>query len=108
MSKRFYLTESEKEEIRKFYNISEDEKKDDRKFCHAGNTKSLEEIMGDDEDDDYIEGVRLRKNGVRGLVDKLELLKDIWLNTSNHRNEWLVNKCTFGCFSVERYALTIP
>lgn len=80
MSKRFYLTESEKEEIRKFYNISEDEKKDDRKFCHAGNTKSLEEIMGDDEDDDYIEGVRLRKNGVRGLVDKLELLKTLRLH----------------------------
>ena len=80
MSKRFFLTENEKNQIRKFYNISEDEKKEDRKFCHAGNTKSLDEIMGDDEDEDYIEGVKLRKNGVRGLVDKLELLKTLRLH----------------------------
>lgn len=80
MGKRFFLTEEEKRQIRKFYQINEDEAKEDRKFCHAGNTKSLEEIMGDDEGDDYIEGVKLRKNGVRGMVDKLELLKTLRLH----------------------------
>lgn len=80
MSKRFFLTEEEKKKIQGLYNIIEDENKEERKFCHAGNTKSLDEIMGDDEDDDYIEGVKLRKNGVRGLVDKLELLKTLRLH----------------------------
>lgn len=80
MSKRFFLTEDERKEIQSLYQISEDEQKEERKFCHAGNTKSLDEIMGDDEDDDYIEGVKLRKNGVRGLVDKLELLKTLRLH----------------------------
>lgn len=80
MSKKFFITEEEKKEIRKFYQINEDKNEEDRKFCHAGNTKSLEEIMGDDEDEDYIEGVRLRKNGVRGMVDKLELLKTLRLH----------------------------
>lgn len=80
MSKKFQLTEEERKEIRKYYNLSEDEQKEDRKFCHAGNTKSLEEIMGDDEDDDYIEGVKLRKNGIRGMVDRLELMKTLRLH----------------------------
>jgi len=80
MGKRFQLTEEEKKEIKKFYNLSEDEKKEDRKFCHAGNTKSLEEIAGDDEDEDYIEGVKLRKNGIKSIVDRLELLKTLRLH----------------------------
>lgn len=77
MGKKFILTEEEKQRIRGIY---EAEKNDDRKFCHAGNTKSLEEIVGDEDGDDYIEGVKLRKNGVRGLVDKLELLKTLRLH----------------------------
>ena len=53
---------------------------DDRKFCHGGNVKSLEEIVGDDESEDYIEGVQIRPNGVNGLVDKMELLKTLRLH----------------------------
>jgi len=80
MGKKFILTEEERQRIKQFYQVNESEKSEDRKFCHAGNTKSLEEIMGDDEDDDYIEGVKLRKNGIRGMVDKLELLKTLRLH----------------------------
>jgi len=74
MGKRFEITESEKESIKKLY-LTEQPKKDDRKFCHSGNVKSLEEIMGDDDNEDYIDGVNLRKNGVNGIIDRLELLK---------------------------------
>ena len=42
--------------------------------------RSLEEIVGDDEAEDYIEGVQIRPNGVKGLVDKLELLKTLRLH----------------------------
>lgn len=79
MGKRFELTESEKKEIQKLY-LLEDSKNEDRKFCHAGNTKSLEEIVGDDEIEDYIEGVQLRKKGVNSLADRIELLKTIRLH----------------------------
>jgi hypothetical protein len=75
MGKRFEITESEKQLIQKMYLVEQPEKKDDKKFCHGGNVRSLEEIMGDDETEDYIDGVQLRKNGVNGLVDRLELLK---------------------------------
>jgi N-methylhydantoinase B/oxoprolinase/acetone carboxylase alpha subunit len=75
MSKRFTITEEEKIKIRKLYLIEDSEKKDDRKFCHSGNVKSLEEVVGDDDAEDYVSGIKLRKRGVNGLVDKLELLK---------------------------------
>lgn len=77
MSKRFTLTEDEKKEIRNFYFNEQTETKEDRKFCHAGNTKSLDEIMGDDDTEDYIEDVKIRKNGVKGLTDRLELMKTL-------------------------------
>jgi hypothetical protein len=81
MGKRFQLTESDKEQIKKLYLIEQSEtKEDDRKFCHGGNVKSLEEIVGDDTAEDYIEGVQIRPNGVNGLVDKLELLKTLRLH----------------------------
>jgi hypothetical protein len=80
MSKRFVLTEEEKESIKKLYMIEQSEKKDDRKFCHGGNVKSLEDIVGTDEVEDYIEGVQLRKNGINGLTDRLELLKTLRLH----------------------------
>ena len=80
MSKRFVLTEDERNSIKKMYMIEQSEQKDDRKFCHGGNVKSLEEIMGDDELEDYIEGVQLRRNGVNGLTDRLELLKTLRLH----------------------------
>ena len=80
MSKRFVLTEQEKESIKKLYMIEQSEQKDDRKFCHGGNVKTLEDIVGSDELEDYIEGVQLRKNGVNGLTDRLELLKTLRLH----------------------------
>jgi hypothetical protein len=81
MGNRFQLTESDKEQIKKLYLIEQSEtKEDDRKFCHGGNVKSLEEIVGDDEAEDYIEGVQIRPKGVNGLVDKLELLKTLRLH----------------------------
>ena len=80
MGKRFKLTESERESIKKLYLIEDSEKTEDRKFCHGGNTKSLDEIAGDDELEDYIEGIKLRKNGLNGMVDRLELLKTLRLH----------------------------
>jgi hypothetical protein len=77
MSKRFVLTEEEKESIKKLYMIEQSEEKEERKFCHGGNVKTLEEIVGTDELEDYIEGVQLRKNGVGGLTDRIELLKTL-------------------------------
>jgi hypothetical protein len=80
MSKRFVLTEEEKDSIKKLYMIEQSEEKEDRKFCHGGNVKTLEDIVGSDELEDYIEGVQLRKNGVNGLTDRLELLKTLRLH----------------------------
>lgn len=80
MSKRFQLTEDERVSIKKLYLIEQSENTDDKKFCHGGNVKSLEEIVGDDDAEDYIEGVQLRKNGINSLVDKLELLKTLRLH----------------------------
>jgi len=80
MSKRFQITETDREQIKKLYVFEQSVKKDDRKFCHSGNVKSLEEIVGDDEPEDYIDGVKIRKSGVNGLVDKLELLKTLRLH----------------------------
>lgn len=79
MSKKFILSEEEKLSIRKMY-LSEESEMEGKKFCHSGNVKTLEEIMGDDESGDYIEGVSLRKNGVRGLADRLELMKTLRLH----------------------------
>lgn len=79
MGKRFQLTESERQSIKKLY-LEREEQKEDRKFCHAGNTKSLDEIAGDDELEDYIEGVSLRKNGINALTDRIELLKTLRLH----------------------------
>ena len=80
MSKRFVLSEEEKDSIKKLYMIEQSEENSDRKFCHGGNVKSLEDIVGTDELEDYIEGVQIRPNGVNGLVDKLELLKTLRLH----------------------------
>jgi hypothetical protein len=76
MGTKFQLTEEDRENIKKLYLIEQPEvKQDDRKFCHGGNVKTLEDIMGNDEPEDYIEGVKIRKDGVGGLIDALELLK---------------------------------
>jgi len=80
MAIKFQITEEEKKEIRKNYFFEQSENKGDRKFCHSGNVKSLEEIVGGDDADDYIEGVKLRKGGVNGLTDRIELLKTLRLH----------------------------
>jgi hypothetical protein len=80
MSKRFQITETEIESIKKLYLIEQSEEKENKKFCHGGNVKTLEEIVGDDDAEDYIDGVQLRKNGVNGMVDRLELLKTLRLH----------------------------
>ena len=80
MKNRFILTETEREEIRKKYFFEQKSSADERKFCHKGNTKTLEEVMGDDEPEEYISGVKIRKNGINGLADHLELLKTIRLH----------------------------
>ena len=80
MSKKFIILEEEKELIRKMY-LSEEKPEGDRKFCHSGNVKYLEEIVGDDDEgEEYIQGVKLRKTGVKGLTDRLELLKTLRLH----------------------------
>lgn len=79
MKRSFFLTEEEKKSIRAKYLIEEPEK-EERTFCHSGNVKTLDEIMGDDEQNDYIEGIVLRNNGVRGLCDRIELLKTLRLH----------------------------
>ena len=79
MGKRLVILQEEKDIIRKMY-FTEETKENDRKFCHSGNVKSLEEIVGDDEGSDYIEGVKLRGAGVNGLTDRLELLKTLRLH----------------------------
>jgi hypothetical protein len=80
-SRRFTITESEKKTIKKLYMIEQSEEKNDRKFCHSGNVKNLEDIVGNDDMEDYIEGVSIRKNGINGLVDRLELLKTLRLHS---------------------------
>ena len=80
MNKRFQLTENERDSIKKLYLIEQSENTEDKKFCHGGNVRTLEEIMGDDDTEDYIDGVTIRKNGIHSLVDKLELLKTLRLH----------------------------
>ena len=81
MGKRFEISESEVNEIKKMYLIEQSEdKSENRKFCHGGNVKELAEIIGDEEVEDYIDGVQLRTNGLGGLVDRLELLKTLRLH----------------------------
>lgn len=76
MNRRFIITEEEKKSIRGQYFFEQsDSSREEKRFCHKGNTKNLDEIVGDDEAEDYIEGVQLRKSGIKGLTDVLELLK---------------------------------
>lgn len=77
MGKRFTVTNEEKSSILKMYLLEDSENKNDKKFCHSGNVKTLEEIVGEDESQDYVQGIKIRKNGINSLVDKLELLKVI-------------------------------
>lgn len=75
MNRRFIISEEEKKSIRQKYFFEQSTKSEEKRFCHKGNTKSLEEIIGPGEAEDYIEGIQLRPSGVNGLTDVLELLK---------------------------------
>jgi hypothetical protein len=87
MGKKFFLTEDEKMSIRSLYQLNEqeyeevevdDDGEEKKMFCNAENTKSLDDIYGDDELHDEMKGIVLvKKNGVKGLADKLEALKSI-------------------------------
>lgn len=87
MGKRFFLTEDERKSIRVLYNIAEqeyeevevgDNGEEKKVFCNAENTKRLNDIFGDDEmHDDLKTIVLVKKNGVKGLADKLEALKSL-------------------------------
>lgn len=79
MSIKFSISEEDKKRIKGLY-LTEEEQSEKKKFCHSGNVKTLEEIIGDDEPCDYIEGVQLRKGGVNGLADRIELLKTMRLH----------------------------
>lgn len=84
---KFFLTESEKKSIRNLYKLDEqqyeevevgDDGKEKKIFCNAENTKKLNDIFGDDEIHDELKDVVLvKRNGVKGLADKLEALKSI-------------------------------
>ena len=82
MGQRLVLSEEDYKDIRGLYKINEQgeqESQGEKMFCNKGNTKSIHYILGSDEFEDYIEGIKLRKNGVHGLVDKLEVLKTMRL-----------------------------
>jgi hypothetical protein len=91
MGKRFVISESEMSEIRRLYNISEqndmsgsferesEPQQEKKMFCNSQNTKSIHDLVGDDEFGDYIQGIKLRNGGVHGLVDMLEVLKTMRL-----------------------------
>jgi hypothetical protein len=86
MAKKFFLTESDRKEIRKMYlgeqeyeEVDTDEQGEEKKmFCNSQNTKSLDDIYGDDELHDEMKDIVLvKRNGVKGLSDKLEALKSL-------------------------------
>lgn len=83
MAKRFEVSDNDKNHIRKLYLLESDGQieKDDRKFCHGGNTKTLSDIIGDDEYEDYVDGVRIRSKGLNSLLDKIELLKTLRMHS---------------------------
>jgi len=76
MGKKFFLTEDEKMSIRSLYQLNEqeyeevevgDDGEEKKMFCNAENTKSLDDIYGDDELHDEMKGIVLvKKNGVKG------------------------------------------
>lgn len=82
MGKRLVLSEEDYKDIRGLYKINEQEPQETQKgkmFCNKSNTKSIHDIIGSEDFEDYIDGIKLRKNGVHGLVDKLEVLKTMRL-----------------------------
>jgi hypothetical protein len=74
MSIKFSISNEDRIRIKNLY-LNEKSKEEDRKFCHKNNVKSLEEIVGEDEQEDYIEGIKIRKSGINSLTDMIETLK---------------------------------
>ena len=105
MNKRFVISEEEKKEIRKKYFFEQAQPKDaEQLFCHKGNTKTLEDIMGDIDPLDYVEGIKIRQAGVNGLTDMLELLKTERLHDKiSDGGEDLVNKVVNNLKSFKPY-----
>lgn len=84
MGKRFTLTEEDVKEIKLLYRLREQDTQEpthqgEKMFCNSQNTKTIHDIMGMEEPEDYIEGIKTRKGGVHGLVDMLEVLKTMRL-----------------------------
>lgn len=86
---KFIITEREKKEIKSLYRLVEneyeevevgDDGEEKKVFCTRENTKPLDYIHGDDTmDDEFKDIVLIKKNGVKGLADKLEALKSLRL-----------------------------
>jgi len=84
---KFFLTETEKKSIRNLYKLDEQqyeevevdqEGNEEKVFCNSDNTKRLDDIFGDDDVHEDLKNIVLvKKNGVKGLADKLEALKSI-------------------------------
>lgn len=84
MGKRFTLTEEDVKAIKSLYRLNEQDSQEpkeegEKMFCNSQNTKTIHDIMGMEEPEDYIEGIKVRKGGVHGLVDMLEVLKTMRL-----------------------------
>ena len=72
MGKRFTITEEDIKEIMSLYRLNEQESEQpaqqgEKMFCNSQNTKSIHDLMGMDEPEEYIEGIKLRKGGVQSL-----------------------------------------
>lgn len=95
MSRKFNITKDEIERIKNLY-LNEETKEEKKLFCHSKNVKSLEEIVGEDEQDDYIQGIKIRKSGINALTDMVETLKTMRTRPNlNDRGEDL-------CFKVSK------
>jgi hypothetical protein len=95
MSIKFSISNDDKIRIKNLY-LNEKSKEENRKFCHKNNVKSLEEIVGEDDQEDYIEGIKIRKSGINSLTDMIETLKTMRTRPNlNDRGEDL-------CFKVSK------
>jgi len=58
------------------------ESSEPKQRCLSNNTLSLEEIVGDPDDyEDYTPTIKKRKGGINGLVDTLEVMKNLHLHS---------------------------
>ena len=76
-------------------------------FCNAENTKSIHDLTGAEDFEDYIEGIKLRKGGIRGLVDMIEVLKNYAPIPTNYRLVVLTWHLKFTAHSRNSSLITI-